>query len=251
MNEKKQIKPGAGLIALSLAVCLVLGTLLAACDGGSETGTTGVTTLPDTSAVETTAPQYTLPIVETREPIVLEEDLEIVSMGSYVGAYMEDGTDEIVSDVMMILVSNMTERDLQYAQITVSFADSDRCFTVTNLPSGKSAVLLEQERQAMPDGEVTSTSISSVAYFDQPMSLNADAISITGTDGIMNVQNVSGGDISGDIYVYYKYYASGYYYGGITFRVKVEGGLSKDEVRQFAADHFDPQDCVVVMVTTG
>lgn len=57
--------------------------------------------------------------------IALDNGLIITKIGSYTGTYMEDASDEQVSDVMMILVSNTTETALQYAEITLSTADNN------------------------------------------------------------------------------------------------------------------------------
>lgn len=49
-------------------------------------------------------------------------DLEIVSTGRYAGLFVEDGTDETVSDVFCIRVKNTGEQDVQYAHITLPAA---------------------------------------------------------------------------------------------------------------------------------
>ena len=51
------------------------------------------------------------------------------------------------------------------------------------------------------------------------------------------------------IYVYYKYKADDLYFGGITFRVRVEDGLAPGEICQVPSGHFDPDSCEVVNVT--
>ena len=56
-------------------------------------------------------------------------------------------------------------------------------------------------------------------------------------------------DISGDIYIYYKFAATDIFYGGITFRVRVEGGLKAGELRQIPAGHFKPGECRIVQVS--
>jgi hypothetical protein len=66
----------------------------------------------------------------------------------------------------------------------------------------------------------------------------------------MNVKNISDSDIEGNIYVYYKYKTQDLFYGGITFRVTVEGGLKAGEIRQLMTSHFNPDTCQVVMVET-
>lgn len=233
------------LITVSVILCIVLAVFLLARIEPEVKDESSVSTENTKQTV------YTTPVETNIDPIELEEGLVISAMSEYTGIYMEDGSDETVSGVMMVVLTNHTDEDLQYAQITVSFEEGDRHFDVTNLPSGCSAVILEKERLSMLDSEPISSDIENVVYFSEPMSTNADQILISGVSGIMNVQNVSGQDLDGDIYVYYKYYESGYYYGGITFRVKVEGGLSAGEVRQLSVGHYDPDRCEIVMITTG
>jgi hypothetical protein len=41
------------------------------------------------------------------------------------------------------------------------------------------------------------------------------------------------------------------YYGGITYRIRIEGGLKAGEIRQGTAAHFNPDNSTVVFVTCG
>lgn len=192
---------------------------------------------------------------ETMEPILvggdvmdLGFDLKLHSFDTYAGIFMEDGSDEIVTNVARVLLTNQSQEDLQYAQITVTYADEVCNYTVTNLPAGASVVLLEQARKPLPEGEPVAVTVDNVAFFQAPMNPHKDVIEISGVSGIMNVKNVSDTDITGDIYVYYKYTAANLYYGGITFRVRVQGGLGAGQIHQGVTTHFDPDRCTIVDV---
>ena len=91
---------------------------------------------------------------------------------------------------------------------------------------------------------------SNVVLFNENMKFDDSVFAITGADGMMNVKNISGSDITGDIYVYYKYKTQDLFYGGITFRVTLEGGLKSGETRQLMTSHYNPSNCQVVMVDT-
>ena len=173
--------------------------------------------------------------------------LEITDSGKYAGLYMEDGSDEIVSDVMMLVVQNSGGDDIQLAQITALCGAEEYHFTLTNLAAGQRAVLLEQERK--PAAELTSAVLDTCVPFGTPMSLHEDVLQVSGLDGMLNVMNISDADIEGDIYVYYKYAARDVFYGGITFRVRIEGGLKAGEIRQIPAGHYDKDSCAVIQVT--
>lgn len=211
-----------------------------------QTEQTVQTEIPET--FEPTAPEQTEP-TEQKPLVDLGNGLEIWEIHNYAGSYMEDGSNETVSGVMMLIVSNSSENDLQLADITLTYPDADYVFEVTNLPAGASAVLLERDRQSAPDGIPESTSVANLVFFQEPMSPHEDIFEISGMEGMLNVKNISDGDIDGDIYVYYKYSSSDLYYGGITFRAKVEGGLAAGEIRQISTGHYDPDSCTILAVT--
>ena len=177
----------------------------------------------------------------------LGSGLEIIDSGKYTGLYMEDGSNELLSDVMMIIVYNNGEQDVQLAEISAE-ADGDTYrFQLTNLAVGERAVLLDLDRKS--SAELTAAALKKAAFFDEPMDLYEDTVKVSGMDGMVNVQNISDEDIAGDIYVYYKYAGEDVYYGGITFRVRVEGGLKAGEIRQIPAGHYNAEGCAVVQVT--
>ena len=70
-------------------------------------------------------------------------------------------------------------------------------------------------------------------------------------DGAVNVTNISGEDIEGNIVVYYKNAAKDLYYGGITYRITIEGGLKADEIRQVMTNHASDTGSRIMFVTIG
>lgn len=185
------------------------------------------------------------------DPIILDNGLEILRVDCYSGMYMEDGTNEIVSDVMMIILHNTAEQDLQLARIDIAYTDFTAEFEVTNLPAGESAVLLEKNRHSAVSQEYESIETRNVVFFREAMSLHEDQLELTGSNGVIQVTNISGQDITGDIYIYYKNSASDLYYGGITYRVKAADGLAAGETMKIAAGHYSPDSCKFLMVTCG
>ena len=81
------------------------------------------------------------------------------------------------------------------------------------------------------------------------MSIHADVLKLQGLDGALNITNISGEDITGDIVIYYKNSSSDMYYGGITYRVRLEGGLKDGEIRQIMSDHYSTSGSEVLFVT--
>ena len=81
--------------------------------------------------------------------------------------------------------------------------------------------------------------------------LYPDQLKLQILDGAVNVTNISGKDIAGDIVIYYKNSAADLYYGGITYRVRIEGGLKAGEIRQIMASHFSDTGSKIMFVTIG
>lgn len=243
------------LIVLLLIAAGIAGLWIAAKDKEPVQVLPPETTQAPETEPTTEAPTETEP-VQTTEP---EEPFQSINLGygvyfeevrSYTGTYMEDGSDQLVSNVMMIRVTNTGEDDIQLMNIEVGYPEQVFHFTVTNLPAGGTAVLLELDRAAKPQGNPISAVASNVVLFSEKMQADLSAYEISGADGALNVKNISGADITGDIYVYYKYKIQDIYYGGITFRVKIEGGLPAGEIRQVMTSHYNPDNCQVIMIET-
>lgn len=253
MSKKKQPKKTGGpLIVLILLVALCVAAVIVWSFLPQDAPARPVrTTAPaaQTEPAQTEPPRTVRVEAETQPSVELDYGLEITDSGRYTGLYMEDGTNEVVSDVMMIVVRNSGEDDVQLAEITAVFGGEEYRFTLTNLAAGERAVLLDQERGACNGGTLESAVLGNTALFREPMELHEDTIGIDGLEGMLNVRNISGADIDGDICIYYKYAAQDIYYGGITFRVRIEGGLKAGELRQVPAGHFSPEGCAIVQVT--
>ena len=247
MSKKKQTKRFGILIVL---VLVILGSIAAVMIRPRQPQTPAPKPRETTAAPAPTKPAQTVRVeVEEQEPINLGYGLQITDSGRYTGLYMEDGSNELVSDVMMVVVENTGGEDIQLAEFTAVSGAEEYRFKLTNLAAGERAVLLELERRAASSAPLESAVLGNSALFPEPMELYEDTIKIGGLEGMLNVQNISDADISGDICIYYKCAAQDIYYGGITFRVRIEGGLKAGELRQIPAAHFDPDGCAVVQVT--
>ena len=67
----------------------------------------------------------------------------------------------------------------------------------------------------------------------------------------INITNISGEDIPGTISVYYKNSAADIYYGGITCRIQIQGGLKADEICQVMTKHASDTGSRILFVTVG
>lgn len=212
------------------------------------------TTVPGNSSVlvptfPTIPSESTKPNEDTVKYPYLSENLSIEHIGKYSGVFTEDGTDENVSNVLMLTVKNTGTQDLQLARIELQYADYIANFQITNLPAGRTIMLLETGRRSYTEELPQYASVKDQVFFPDPMSLQEDLVSISGGDGYVEVTNISGQDITGDIVVYYKNSASEYLYGGITYRVRVSGGIAAGQTVRVMSKHYHPDRCSIVMVT--
>lgn len=208
------------------------------------------------SATGNFQPILTDPTVKVEELEDFESDphkgLQVIKIGNYSGPFVEDGTDEILSRVLMIMVKNTGDRTVQYAEVELTDGTKTAYFTLSTLPPGETVVLLEKSRMTYADGkDLTQTTIKNVAVFSQEPDLCEDRLQIQALNGVLNVTNISGEDIKGDIVIYYKNASSDLLYGGITYRVTIKGGLKADEIKQITASHFTEKGSRVMWVTVN
>lgn len=196
--------------------------------------------IPDTTTIPNEpAPQYPS----------LGANLTIDYIGSYAGIYMEDGTDDIVSNMLMLIVQNTGDQDLQLARITLQYSDFLADFELTNLPVGEKVVLLERNRHEYVNEMPIAGLAKDLVFFPESMDLQEDIVSVSGGDGYVDVTNVSGQDLTGDVIIYYKNSSSDLLYGGITYRVRVSDGIPAGETVRIMSKHYHPDRCSIVMVS--
>lgn len=257
--EKKKKKKSRGPWWLVILLTLVLGLLIALCavlddeqEGAHETqpANTVATTAPVETTENVTEPSYTFEQeVEGVTSFSLDRGLEITRYGKYIGVYMEDGTDEFVTNVMMIVVENTGEDAIQYAAITLSGPSGDASFTLTTLMPGQSVVVLEAGRKPYSDTDIyTQAKAENVAIFPEMPSLLEDQFQIQPLEGGFNITNISGADINGEIVIYFKDFAGDMYYGGITYACRIAEGLKDREVRQIMSANFTESSSRVVFI---
>lgn len=237
-TEKQHNKLFRPLLTIAL-VSLALTILFAVIKKGDTSDKTGV----DYGATSDGA--------DTFEPLFLPDGLCITEVGSYAGIYFEDGSDEIVTDVMMLVLKNTAEKDLQMAKIQLVYSDFTAEFEVTDLPSGESVVLSEKNRHSTVKEKIRSAAVTDIVFFDKAMSLQNDRLSVVGDDSSIAVTNITKTDISDNIYLYYKNTANGMLYGGITYRVCVNGGIAAGETAKVLTEHYTPGGSRILRITCG
>ena len=230
------------LAAVLLAVLVAVFVLVR----GGEKSPEG----PADSTAGTEACDYTFtPEEEGVTAFTLENGLAVRRYGSYIGVYMEDGSDEFVRDTMMIVVENTGDRAIQYAKIFLSGEAGEAQFALTTLKPGDSMVVLEANRKSYGPGDVyTQARAENVAFFTEERTLEEDRLEIQPLEGGFNIRNISGADIGGEIAVYFKDVAGDMFYGGITYVCRIKEGLKDGEIRQIMSSNFTASGSEVVFV---
>lgn len=212
--------------------------------GAPEDGKDGSDGADDATSSRDTEPEATEdPSYRLSDPC-----LTLTSLGGYSGNYLEDGSDELVSNVAAILVTNDGDRMLQVAEITFQVNDAEQAvFQITDLPVGATVLALDQNRRTYSDEDDYSYGRVSSGYIDTP-SLEEDKFTLdTSEAGKLTLTNLTG-ETYGKVYVYYKYVQlGGVYLGGITYRVPFENVPADGEVESLAG-HFNPNNSKIMAV---
>ena len=161
----------------------------------------------------------------------------IESIGSFIGPYVEDGSDEEVEDVAAMVVTNTTDRMIQYSALSFSAKKGNSVnFVITNLPAKTSMIVFDSNRTAFKGTEVLTFKEDKTAYTDRNM--HESELTISTQDNLISLTNNTDKKID-TAYVYYKLYLDcGVFYGGITYRAKIENIEPGGMVTQGASHYF-------------
>lgn len=228
-----------------LAVFMLAAAVFAGCAGGDDVSD-AVQIPPEETPVPTDAAVQSGSAAKNGN--AAEYGLEIVSIGKYAGLFVEDGTDETVSDVCAVTVRNSAEKTVQYAHLTLTIGAAAYQFDVTTLPPNAEIQLLELSRQPAPESaDGYSADVTMYTAFEIEPGMNADALEITTQDTAITIKNITDADM-GQIYVYYKVAYGELYLGGITYRVGV-GSLAAGESTTCYAGHYSTDYCKLMFAT--
>lgn len=170
-------------------------------------------------------------------------------MFAYTGAYPEDGSDEEVSGIAALSFTNKTGNFYQTLTIVVSDGENEYEFFITSLKPGAHITVLERSKAPFA-GEETSVTVTvkESSFFAVLPEMYPDTFAVQVLNGVMNLQNISERDISGDVYVYYKNKNADGYFGGITYRVNF-GALAAGELAQRGSSHLSADNSEILFIT--
>lgn len=243
-NGKEKQVPKAlaiALIVLGAAIIIFAAVLIAGTVGGDKQPQGSI----DGSSI--TIEPVAAPDIEDKA--FMDGLVTVEKVGRYAGIFVEDGSDEIVSDVFAITVVNNSEKMLQYAQVMITCGEESYIFDMSTIPAGARAQVLEKERKKLPESLAgAQTVLNTITEFQEEPSLYSDVFELSPEAYSIGIKNISEGNISGDIYVYYKTKVGGLFMGGITYRARVTG-LSAGEEKNAYASHFYGSDSEILFVT--
>ena len=253
-NEKKEKKRKRDyfilcvifVLSVALIAAAIVWCVLRAGQDGTEPTQSKVTEASEPLPFD--IPGFTR--IDEAELQLVAGQLQVTALGRFTGAYVEDGTDEEVTDVLALIVKNTGESWVEYAELTMDCGDETARFALSSLPSGSSALVMETNRMTYAAGTDYRLSenvkiaelTSAVLDFSEDFMLYPD-------DGVINVENISGKDHAESVSVYYKNYRYGLYYGGICYRARFESGIAAGEIVQSIQPHYTNADSVILFMS--
>lgn len=176
-------------------------------------------------------------------------NLTLVNYTSYSGEYLEDGTNENVDNVAVIVIENNGSQGMDYCEITLTVNGKRLIFEGTGIAANTQVIMMAKDRAGFVSGPIEQCS----AVVSEPINfeMSADKVElVSADDNGITIKNISKSTIP-VIRIFYKYYdpeADGYI-GGITYNYPVKDLKAGEETTVFP-DHFAGTDSKVIMIRT-
>lgn len=174
---------------------------------------------------------------------ISQAQIEIESIGSYDGKYVEDGSDDEVQNIFAMVVTNTSSSFIEYSMIELVSGSETYNFEISCLPAGEKVLVLEKNRKEYISdhdyeiGECASAYRDIVDYSQQ--------IEVTAKQDTLTFKNLTNQDLI-NVRACYKNKTDDYYLGGITYRLTVPV-LNANESFSKRSAHFS--DSSVILFT--
>ena len=135
----------------------------------------------------------------------------------YDGAFLEDGSDEEVQNVLALLFVNHSDKDVQYAEYAFAVDGKPISFKVSDLPAGQQCVVLEASRHQRNTSEVLELISRVVAPVDM-LPGSDKVLPVINDDNTITLMNLTQEELP-VVRVFYKYFYEdeNSFVGGITY----------------------------------
>ena len=163
----------------------------------------------------------------------------------YDGAFLEDGSDDEVKNVLALLFKNTSDKDIQYAEYAFAVDGKPISFKVSDLPAGQQCVVLEASRHQRNTSEVLELISRVVAPVDM-LPGSDKVLPVMNDDNTITIMNLTQEELP-VVRVFYKYFYpdENTFVGGITYTAtatKVPAGGSVT----IAPSHFEANASVIM-----
>lgn len=176
---------------------------------------------------------YTLP-----NSSLVAEDIR-----SYDGQFVEDGSDEEVSGIAVLILTNNGDTPVEYADVELG----DYQFIASAIAPGATVIVQETDRKSYSNTTsfTCNTHIANIDSFDY-----SDDVTVEENETSLTVTNVSGSDIP-CVRIFYKLYMEeeDVYVGGITYTAKITDLAAGDSV-DITPTHYLQGYSKIMMVRT-
>ena len=215
-----------------------------ATEGGSDPGNAGQS---GASAGNNSPPSGSgsgKPSEQTEE--IASGDISCDKFGMFSGQFVEDGRDELVQNVAAVLVTNRTDRFLDFATLTFDIDGQTATFILSGLPAGRSAWVMEATRMTATNSSVF-TYLNCVNSFRDDVTASTDQITISSDGNMLTAVNNTSETLEG-VFIYYRtLHTDGNFLGGITYRVDF-GTLEPGASVETLAGHFNKDTTEIVRI---
>lgn len=145
----------------------------------------------------------------------------IRALGGYDGLFIEDGSDDNVTNVLALQFTNNGSEAIQYAEYAFQAGDKTLNFKLSNLPAGYSAVVLEANRHPYDSAEVLQLTDRVVATVESLSFASEQVLIVDNGDDSLTLMNLTDKTLP-VVRVFYKFYDEdeNVFAGGITYTAK-------------------------------
>ena len=163
----------------------------------------------------------------------------------YDGAFLEDGTDDEVKNVLALLFVNTSDKDVQYAEYAFAVDGKPISFKVSDLPAGQQCVVLEASRHQRNTNEVLELISRVVAPVDM-LPGSDKVLPVINDDNTITIMNLTQENLP-VVRVFYKYFykEENTFVGGITYTASAKDIPAGGSVT-IAPSHFEANASVIM-----
>lgn len=213
-------------------------------DGSSGSGGSGGSGSQNSGSQNSQNPaeiSVSFPFTVPNSSIVVED------MRSFDGQYVEDGSDEEVSGVAAVILTNNGDTPVEYVDVRLKSSSASYQFKASAIAPGATVVVQDANRTGYSSASSykCESNVANIDAFDM-----SDEVTVEENGNSLKVTNVSGSDIP-MVRIFYKLYTADddLYVGGITYTCRLTD-LAADETVNVTPSHYMEGFSKIMMVRT-